>query len=98
MNPKDIFNQVYDLLIEHVGASPSKDQRETFVMAFLDRSTIEWRFCGNLGFGGKFYRLYQRYYVNYYPEDRTADRDRAVEKVNELLKAIPFYTPPPKYS
>ena len=97
MNPKVIFNQVYDLLVEHVGASPSKDQREIFVMSFLERHTVEWRFCGNLGFGGKLYRLYQHYYVSYYPEDRTPERDAAVEKVNELLKAIPYWCPPPKY-
>jgi len=98
MNPEVIFNQVYDILVEHVGASPSKDQRESFVHYFIEsRSAVEWRFCGNLGFGGKLYRLYQHYYVSYYPEDRTAERDAALVKANELLKAIPYWCPPPKY-
>lgn len=97
MTPKAILDRIYDILIEHVGASPSKDQRETFIDYFLERRAVEWRFCGNLGFGGKFYRLYQHYYVSYYPEDQTPERDSAIAKVNELLKEIPYWCPSPKY-
>lgn len=97
MEPRDIFEKAYGILVAHAGA-PSREQYmvDTFVDAFTTRPlAMEWRFGGNLGFGGKFWRNDHRYYVSCYPEDRNAKRDRIIKKVNELLAALPYYEPPP---
>lgn len=94
MEPKAIFSRAFDILVEHAGVRDYRDwQRETFVRDFAEDTTTEWRFQGLLGFGGKFWRNDGRYYISCYPEDRTAERDAIVEKVNELLKELPFFKP-----
>jgi hypothetical protein len=48
----------------------------------------EWRFGGQLGFGGKVYLSLSRLYVSCYPEDETPElRDRIAE-VNSRLAAV----------
>lgn len=96
MEPREIFEKAYDILVEHAGA-PAKDfWGESFIQAFVTRPlAMEWRFGGKLGFGGKFWRNDNRYYVSCYREDRTAERERTIEEVNRLLATLPYYEPPP---
>lgn len=51
-----IFEKAYDILVEHAGAKwfDKYDfvSLETMVETFPSK---EYRFCGNLGFGGKFW-------------------------------------------
>lgn len=95
MDPKDIFNKAYDILVEHAGASNLDHYREAFVEYFVtERHTTEWRFLGNLGFGGKFWRNDERYYILCYSEDKSPERDKVIEKVNALLKELPYFSPP----
>ncbi len=94
MEPREIFEKAYSILVEHAGAPDNADQVATFTGYYLDsRSNAEFRFCGLLGFGGKFWRNDQRYYISCYPEDRNTNRDRIIGKVNLLLSALPYYEP-----
>lgn len=93
MKPHEIFSTIYDVLVTHAGANPkSKDE---FIEGCLQTKfpMTEWRFQGNLGFGGKFYRNSSGHRVGYYLEDKTPDREAIVEKVNKLLESIPHWYP-----
>jgi hypothetical protein len=78
-------NSIYDLLVKYCKALES--ERASFVcnMTEPDFSCHEWRFRGNLGFGGKFYHDMR---ISCYPEDRTKDRDAIIDKVNDELKLL----------
>ena len=80
-------NAIYDILAEYAGAP--EHGRVSFVYhAEEGRSPMEHRFCGHLGFGGKFRMNAGRIYVDYDPEDRTAERDAIVKATNEALAAL----------
>lgn len=49
-------NKVYDILVAECGASDRPDDRQWFVCGQTREVVREWRFCGSLGFGGKFRR------------------------------------------
>jgi hypothetical protein len=90
-NGRELYERCWDILVEYVGASKGPRERAAFVMACLDtgpRKLTEFRFCGSLGFGGKFYRSNGKLYVTCYPEDATLSRKRALTKVNQLLEDI----------
>jgi hypothetical protein len=61
------------------------------------RAPTEFRFQGDLGFGGKLYLSRARgFYVDTYPEDRTRSRAAAIEAANAELASIntrfPWYS------
>lgn len=88
-------NKVYDILVNDAGANdtPKMLERESFIfhVAVNPHPTTEYRFGGNLGWGGKF-RNNGNYnntpYVDYYKEDTTPERDAIVSNVNSLLKML----------
>ena len=84
--PEKIFHKIYDLLEEHVGAEPW--HRDDFIQCLAYKRGVEYRFCGNLGMGGKFYNDGGRLYVTCYEEDETDERFKAIETVNELLTEL----------
>lgn len=86
MNEEKFFNDVYDILVKTGGAS--EYDRAAFVYDHLDKQypCTEWRFCGHLGFGGK-YRS-ERNTVDCYREDETPERLAIMQKVNEQLKGL----------
>ena len=79
-------NAVYDLLVQIGGAS--EDERETFVYNHTEARYLctEWRFCGVLGFGGK-YRS-ERNRVDCYREDETPERLAVIKEINFRLADI----------
>jgi len=83
---EDQANQVWEILVAACGASFEGDMREQFVYHAQRESMgpLEFRFQGELGFGGKVY-LEKPPRVAYYPEDQTAERDEMVEAANEKL-------------
>jgi hypothetical protein len=86
-----IANQIYDVLLTYCGRGPfsSYTNRESFVREFTAANhTREWRFIGNLGFGGKFWDNGGKYYVSCYPEDETPERVRTIATVNAELAKI----------
>lgn len=89
MNPRPFYEQCWDILVKHAGASSNPHDKEYFVRYCVEtRSLLEFRFCGVFGFGGKFRRNDGRHYIDYYPEDRTRRLDRLAQKVNELIAAL----------
>lgn len=97
---RDFFENVWDLLVTEGGAPSSERAKWAFVHYFMSHHdgdpelgpTLEYRFGGAFGFGGKFWRNpYPKrcpYYVNYYPEDRTTERDALVGKINMLIEDL----------
>lgn len=78
--------QVYDVLVECAGA-PESSWRDSFELEFTgERPTNEWRFCGDLGFGGKF--RFPRMTVDCYPEDETPSRLEIIKRTNARLAEL----------
>jgi len=84
MNKKKL-NKVYDILVT-IGDANER-MRESFIHYHLRESgSHEWRFSGNLGFGGK-YRLDENS-VDCYSEDETPERFEIIKRINEELSKI----------
>lgn len=87
---RDQAGAIWDVLVKHAGAG--EHDRESFVMAFshpaMRPTPTEWRFCGSLGFGGKFWDNAGQWYVSCYPEDATVERRRIIQKVNGILDTL----------
>lgn len=87
MDKKEFFTRIYDVLVAHCGAQDDKYDRLSFVQNFTsERPSMEWRFQGALGFGGKF--RYPRITVDCYPEDETPKRKEMIQRVNSMLEQI----------
>lgn len=88
---KDEANAIYDILVRECGAAEGDARhwngRASFVREFTkDRPTVEYRFQGDLGFGGKFYPQDMR--VSCYLEDSTHKRREMIRRANEALRAL----------
>jgi hypothetical protein len=85
--PTKFWNKVYDILVEECGAH--EDERKDFVFHQQEKDfPMEWRFCGMLGFGGKFWRTSIQMYVTCYTEHMTPERELAIGKANERLEKL----------
>ena len=82
---QEFYDRVYTILIEY---GSSRTMREPFILYHIDESIDyhEWRFSGMFGFGGKYRKQYNA--IDYYSEDRTDDRDKLMNEVNEKLKQL----------
>lgn len=67
-------NAVYDILVRMAGADNRAESRENFVQLQVE-GCREYRFCGALGYGGKFWNSEGRWYVTAYPEDQAGNSD-----------------------
>lgn len=101
---RETAEEVWSILVRAAGASP--DGRDDFVFHQTRGFVDEYRFCGALGFGGKFWRstrrtdegtLAERWYVNGYPEDQTPQTTAAIERTNEALAAVRVREHEPHY-
>lgn len=79
-------DDIFDVLVS--GADASESDRLAFVRWFYGADGSEYRFCGCLGFGGKFWRNAGRWYVNTYPELMNDERASAIDDVNERLAIL----------
>jgi len=94
--PENIADKIYDILVEHAGASPRDSERSGFIYHQGKKpdkynntgGCAEYRFQGKLGFGGKFWNCNSRFYVNAYTEDTGSRESEIIQKVNELLKPL----------
>lgn len=76
---KELYEKVYDILVTKGGAP--EDARESFVYNHsLTIPPAEWRFCGYLGFGGKY--RFNGNLVTCYLEDVTPERSLLIEEIN----------------
>ncbi|MEU7170214.1 hypothetical protein ABZ949_01830 [Micromonospora tulbaghiae] len=79
---------IYDLLIEHAGAS--RGARSAFINVQTSRQCDEYRFMGSLGFGGKLWIDRDGWRVSAYSEDiqrRPSMRD-AIDATNAALATL----------
>lgn len=81
-----LANDVYDILVEVCGACES--MRQAFVYTETHELCSEYRFCGRMGFGGKFWNANDRLYVNCYSEDETPQRRAMIAEANKRLAAL----------
>jgi hypothetical protein len=81
------FSRVYDVLIEHAGASREEDDRFSFVFEFTgQKPSGAYPLCGSLGTGGKFF--FPAFNIGCRPEDRTIERERSIKTANRQLKPL----------
>jgi hypothetical protein len=90
-NPEiKFFSDVYDILVKLAGARSDENnfEKHNFITSHLSTTQYrchEWRFCGLLGFGGKYWS--GRNQVDCYKENRGSKEKRIIEKTNaELAK------------
>lgn len=73
MITSDQANSIYDVLVRHAGASNREFHRVQFIQNTALLGQTEYRFCGGLGFGGKFWNDGNAWTVTAYAEDTIAD-------------------------
>lgn len=78
----EFWVKVWNILETHCDCQYSKNS-----FLSLQGDFTEFRFQGNLGFGGKVWNNYG-VYVNYYHEDMTPERDCIVNVTNKELEKI----------
>ena len=87
----DFYSAVWDLLVEKAGASKSADEKLSFVSAHARAEKYpctEYRFCGSLGFGGKFRRKHDSWSIDCYPESETPEILRTIAEVNAAILVL----------
>jgi hypothetical protein len=81
------LDAIYDLLYEHCKAPWGL--KNSFIQSFSDHSKSypkEFRYQGNMGFGGKIYMDGTKIWIGCYKEDETPERLATICKVNEILR------------
>jgi len=87
-------DSIYTILVEECGANDYADnrQRESFVRYMIsDDYPKEFRFQGDLGFGGKCRVNSNRQgipYVDFYPEDYTVRRGNMADRANARIAEL----------
>jgi hypothetical protein len=82
----EIADKVWTILVEECEASKREEEREVFVFLMGRNNIAEYRFCGSLGFGGKFWS--DRFKVSCYIEDETEEKRLAMERANARLAIL----------
>ena len=82
----EMANRVYDILVMTCGAS--ENNRKSFVETQTTEICSEWRFCGFLGYGGKFWNANGKLYVNCYRENMTPERECIIGIANSKLRQL----------
>jgi hypothetical protein len=81
------LDEAIRICVEECGARPT--DFETLRHAFSDGETWnEYRFIGQLGFGGKLWQEHGKYRVSCYPEDETPERLAMLKAANARLRGI----------
>lgn len=86
MSQRGLGTLIFNILMAECGAIES--DRDQFMRWFIEGPGIEFRIGGKLGFGGKFWKNSDRYYVSCYPEDMKAKQKKIITKVNALLEGV----------
>jgi len=82
------YDQAYTVLVNLGGAVPSERDRCIHFFTTTSSSVLEWRFRGELGFGGKFWRNGTKHYVTCYKEDETKVLKKLCKEINEKLEDL----------
>lgn len=87
----DQIESIYDVLVRVCGATDTASERLGFGMHFP--TCGEWRFQGDLGFGGKVYCDGFQVWVSCYREDATPGRRATIARANAALAAVIGHAP-----
>ncbi len=87
---------IWRVLVDHAGAPDHAMSCDAFVQFQAAQVCKEYRFCGSLGFGGKFRRdrvwiggtRTESWAVDCYPEDLTDERQAVIAETNEALAEL----------
>ncbi len=80
---------IWNVLVAECGNRNDEPERRMFLHYITEETEpLEFRFIGSLGFGGKFYVNYNGWYVSCYPEDMTPEREEAILRANQQIRAI----------
>lgn len=81
---------LYEILEQTVGAPTEKESFMHHIQEALDKGErLEYRFIGNLGFGGKLWiHPHKTPYVTCYQEDETPGRRQLIKAANEEIQAL----------
>lgn len=86
--PPDLARHIWAILVQECGASYHPNCVQSFIWTQEQGDCQEYRFCGALGFGGKFWNYDGRFYVTCYREDKTPARLAMIEQANTRLAAL----------
>lgn len=78
---------VWLVLVHVCGATPILDEMDNFVRYAKSNDPMEFRFQGELGFGGKLY-FDTPPRVSCYREDETPERKRMIDSANKFLAVL----------
>lgn len=81
----EVANQIWTILVEEAGAPET--ERKNFVWRATAEGCTEWRFQGNLGFGGKFYND-GRWRIGCYSEHDSTERLATIDRTNRRLESL----------
>lgn len=84
----NLARAVYAVLVAGADAPVDHQQISVFVRYMTEGDEQEWRFCGCLGQGGKFYLSGSGVYISCYPEDRTPERLAAIDRTMRGLAVV----------
>jgi len=90
--PESTWSQVFDLLVKLAGAK--EVFRSNFITCLTGEDVVafgncyEYRFQGDLGFGGKLRYDGERLWVTCYAEDETPGRLKTMDDLNEKLELL----------
>lgn len=79
--------QVWNVLTEECGAPVGGHTQKSFMFSATKEGILEFRFCGNLGLGGKLYPGPPPY-VTCYLEDKNPERDASIQRANRRLEQL----------
>ena len=82
----EFFDKVYNVLIQFGGCNERGRFNFVYAHARDPHPCDEYRFCGNLGFGGKYRRRTNK--VDCYREDETPERLQAIDRINSELAKL----------
>lgn len=86
---EDEADAIYTALVEEAGAPDDEYDREMFVRSAAGVLPLEWRFQGQLGFGGKLYFDGEGPpRVDCHPHDRNDEREAIIARTNERLTIL----------
>lgn len=81
--------RAYDILVREAGAVDDAPERASFVaLVTRENASGEYRFGGDLGFGGKFKYGNSRVLVDCYREDQTEPRVAILRRTNAALADV----------
>jgi hypothetical protein len=95
LKTNEIFNKIYDVLVESGGAP--EHARDGFIFYHVGHHhpacnssgmVSEWRFMGYFGMGGKLFCSVDLFNVSYYSEDETTVRRLTKLEIDRALKPL----------